>query len=119
MSRGCPDFRATSRLSRRALLTAGAAGFAGLNLPALLRAAESAGRTPKAKHVIFLHQWGGPSHIDTFDMKPDAPAQIRGEFKPIQSDTPGLVLSEHLPRFSKVLGKFAQVRSVNHKMRNH
>src|SRR5690348_5308238 len=115
MIHSCDDFR---RLSRRALLRVGAAGFAGLNLPTLLRAAEAAGPRPRAKHVIFLHQWGGPSHIDTFDMKPDAPEGIRGEFKPIQSDAPGLVLTEHLPRFAKVLGRFAQVRSIHHRMKN-
>jgi len=123
MNRGCPDFRATGRLTRRSLLRAGTAGFAGLNLPALLRASEVAGPgrpgPARAKHVVFLHQFGGPSHIDTFDMKPDAPDGIRGEFKPIQSGQPGLYLSEHLPRFSKVLGRFAQVRSVHHGMKNH
>ena len=123
MNRGCPDFRATGRLTRRSLLRAGTAGFAGLNLPALLRASEVAGPgrpgPARAKHVVFLHQFGGPSHIDTFDMKPDAPDGIRGEFKPIQSCQPGLYLSEHLPRFSKVLGRFAQVRSVHHGMKNH
>ena len=63
------------------------AGIAGLDLPRLLRAAEAAGLRARAKPVIFLHQWGGPSHIDTFDMKPDAPDDIRGEFKPIASRT--------------------------------
>ncbi len=119
MSWSCQDFRDTSRFSRRSLLRVGAAGIAGLSLPRVLRAAAIAGARPKAKQVLFLHQYGGPSHVDTFDMKPDAPDGIRGEFKPIATDTPGLNLSEHLPRFSKVLGRFAQVRSVNHRMRNH
>jgi hypothetical protein len=122
MNYACSDFRASFPLSRRSLLTAGAGGFAGLNLPALLRSAAGAkaqGRTPKAKHVIFLHQFGGPSHLDTFDMKPDAPEGIRGEFKPIASTQPGLRLTEHLPRFAKVLGRFAQVRSVHHRMKSH
>ena len=119
--RGCPDFRMTSRLTRRRLIKAGFAGVAGLNLPALLRAAESggAGSRPRAKHVIFLHQFGGPSHLDTFDMKPDAPSGIRGEFTPIATSQPGLSVTEHLPRFAKVLGRFAQVRSVHHRMKNH
>ncbi len=122
MDHACTDFRANFPLSRRSLLKVGAAGIAGLSLPDLLRASERGagdGREPKAKHVIFLHQFGGPSHIDTFDMKPDAPDGIRGEFSPIASSQPGLNLSEHLPRFSKVLGKFAQVRSVHHRMKNH
>ncbi len=122
MSSACPDFRDTMRLNRRSLIRAGAiGGMAGLSLPALLRAA---GETKllgdaRAKHVIFLHQWGGPSHIDTFDMKPDAADGIRGEFKPIASALPGLPVTEHLPRFSTVIDRFAQVRSIHHKMRNH
>jgi Protein of unknown function (DUF1501) len=119
MNTGCSDFRMTARLTRRSLLKVGSAGFAGLSLPTLLRAAESTGHSAKAKHVIFLHQWGGPSHIDTFDMKPDAPEAIRGEFHPIASHTPTVNLTEHLPRMAKVLHHFAQVRSVNHRMHNH
>jgi hypothetical protein len=120
MNRACSDFLATSQVSRRAILTAGSASIAGLSLPALLRASEaSPSRVAKAKHIIFLHQFGGPSHIDTFDMKPDAPDGIRGEFKPISSKQPGLNLTEHLPRMASVLHKFAQVRSVHHRMKNH
>ena len=72
-------------------LQAGSAGIAGLCLPSLLRAEQSGGLIPRAKHIIFLHQFGGPSHLDTFDMKPDAPDGIRGEFKPIATAVPGLV----------------------------
>ncbi len=115
----CSDFRETFRPSRRLLLKAGTAGFCGLNLPTLLRQARAGMIAPKAKHVLFLHQFGGPSHIDTFDMKPGAPDGIRGEFKPIASRQPGLTLTEHLPYFAKVLGRFAQVRSVHHRMKNH
>ncbi|MDX2035988.1 MAG: DUF1501 domain-containing protein [Isosphaeraceae bacterium] len=107
------------RGSRRSLLRAGIGGFAGLGLPALLRAEQGAPSAAKAKHVIFLHQWGGPSHLDTFDMKPNAPGSIRGEFQPIASSLPGSPICEHLPRFSKVLHRFAQVRSVYHRMKNH
>jgi hypothetical protein len=101
------------------LLQAGTAGLAGLCLPTLLRAASASSITPRAKHLIFLHQFGGPSHIDTFDMKPHAPERIRGEFKPIATGQPGLSITEHLPRFATVLDRFAQVRSVHHTMRNH
>lgn len=119
--RGCPDFQLASRLTRRRLLQAGFGGVAGLALPALLRAAETGGAMlrARARHVIFLHQFGGPSHLDTFDMKPDAPSGIRGEFAPIASAQPGQRLTEHLPRFATVLDRFAQVRSVHHRMRNH
>jgi hypothetical protein len=107
---------------RRHLMTIGFGGLYGLTLPRLLRAeaARSAvGPTPRVKSVIFLHQWGGPSHIDTFDMKPDAPANMRGEFDPIASSIPGTTICEHLPRFSKVLHRFAQVRTMHHRMKNH
>src|SRR5437763_5597259 len=107
---GCPDFRATCRLSRRDLLTIGTAGFAGLHLPALLRAAETSAPKPRAKHVLFLHQFGGPSHLDTFDLKPDAPEGIRGTFSPIASAVPGATVTEHLPRMARVLDKVAQIR---------
>ncbi len=119
MARACRDYQKTWRFSRRSLLKAGSAGILGLNLPTLLGAAENADRNARAKHIIFLHQFGGPSHLDTFDMKPDAPSGIRGEFKPIATHQAGLTISEHLPRFATVLDQFAQVRSVNHRMRNH
>ncbi len=119
MSRGCPDFTSAGRLSRRRLLQAGSAGIAGLSLPALLRAEQVARRAARAKHIILLHQFGGPSHLDTFDMKPGAPDGIRGEFKPIATEMPGLHVSEHLPRFARVIDRFAQVRSVNHRIKNH
>jgi len=119
MNRGCPNFRATRRFSRRVLLRAGAAGFAGLNLPAVLRASQPSKRPPKAKSIIFLHQFGGPSHIDTFDMKPAAPDGIRGTFSPIASTVPGTTVTEHLPRFAKVMHRVAQVRSVSHRNVTH
>jgi len=125
MNLSCPDYRTTLPVSRRCLLRAGVGGVAGLGLPALLRAAEASrsgsGSNPvaRAKHVLFLHQFGGPSHLDTFDMKPGAPEGIRGEFKSIASSRPGLRLSEHLPRFAKTLGRFAQVRSMHHRVKNH
>ncbi len=119
MSWECSDFNAASRFTRRTLLQAGTAGLAGLNLPTWLRAAEKTGLQARAKHILFLHQFGGPSHIDTFDMKPTAPDGIRGEFKPIATAQPGLNVTEHLPRFSTVIDTFAQVRSVHHTMRNH
>src|SRR5580704_4388570 len=119
MTPGCPDFLTAYRFSRRRLLEMGSAGIAGLCLPSLLRAEQRTPSTARAKHVILLHQFGGPSHLDTFDMKPDAPAGIRGEFKPIATGQPALSVTEHLPRFSTVIDRFAQVRSVTHKLRSH
>ena len=120
MNIGCADYRATGRLNRRSLLRVGTAGIAGLTLPRLLHASD-AGRAKAgpAKSIIFLHQFGGPSHLDTFDLKPDAPSGIRGEFNPIPTSVPGVSITEHLPRFAKVMDRVALVRSVHHGMKNH
>ncbi|MEC7922566.1 MAG: DUF1501 domain-containing protein [Planctomycetota bacterium] len=94
----------------------------GLNLPGLLRAEDAAGAGSlpvKAKSVIFLFQFGGPSHIDTFDMKPDAPAEIRGPHQSISSVVPGLPVSEHLPKMAKQMDRICLVRSMHHTMKNH
>jgi hypothetical protein len=107
MTQGCPEYQTACRVSRRRLLQAGSAGILGLSLPTLLRAAETGALTARAKHIILLHQFGGPSHVDTFDMKPDAPSGIRGEFKSIATGQPGLSVTEHLPRFSTVIDRFA------------
>ncbi len=115
----CPGFR-RSGLTRRRLLQVGGLGALGLGLPGLLRAAEKAGpRKARARSVIFLHQFGGPSHVDTLDMKPDAPAEIRGEFKPIATSAPGIQVCDRLPRLSRVMDKVTLVRSLYHTMKNH
>ncbi len=117
LSSGCTDFRC---LSRRHLLQVGGISLLGLHLPGLLQAAErSSDRKPRAKSVIFLHQFGGPSHHDTFDMKPAAPEAIRGEFKPAFSKAPGIVLCDRLPRMAGVADKFTLIRSLHHEMKNH
>lgn len=116
----CSDFRRNG-FTRRNLLSAGGMGFLGLSLPAWLRAKEDAGpeRTGKTKSVIFLYQFGGPSHIDTIDPKPDAPAETRGEFKSIPTSLTGVRFGEHLPRLAKWADRMALVRSVHHGMKNH
>src|SRR5262245_23858066 len=85
--------------SRRQILQAGGAGLFGLSLPKLL-AAESLGaaRPARAKSVIFLFLFGGPSQLETFDLKPDAPSKIRGPLNPITSRTPELRICELMPR---------------------
>ena len=108
-------------LNRRQLLTVGAAGIAGLTLPRILSASSNrAGVTSATKAdsciVIFLN--GGSSHLDMWDMKPDAPAEIRGEFKPIASSVPGLMLGEHLPGLAKVMHHATLVRSMHHTVNN-
>ena len=115
----CRGFHAAP-LSRRQMLKVGGLGLLGLTLPQLLRA-QAQGKGPKARtqSVIFLFQWGGPSHLDMFDMKPNAPEQIRGPHRPISSSADGIQVSEHLPRVAKVMDKVSLIRSVHHSMKNH
>jgi hypothetical protein len=115
----CDNFRRTGP-TRRQLLQVGGAGLLGLSLPGLLAAAErTSGRKAKARAVIFLHQFGGPSQTDTLDMKPGAPDNIRGEFKPIASTAPGVPVCERLPRLARVMDRVCVVRSMTHTMKNH
>ena len=107
-------------LSRRRLLLSGGAGLLGLTLPGVLRGSEPKPRLKvRARSVIFLYQFGGPSHIDTFDMKPDAPAEVRGELLPAASVVPGVPICERLPRMAKVMDKVCLLHGVHHTMRNH
>jgi hypothetical protein len=107
-------------LSRRALLKVGGIGLLGLSLPELIHAAErSENRKSAAKSIIFLHQFGGPSQFETFDMKPDAPEGVRGTFKPIRTKVSGISVCEMLPRMAGVADKFTLVRGVRHEMKNH
>lgn len=115
----CPGFHATP-LSRRQMIKVGGLSLLGMTLPKLLQAeAIKNGPKAKAKSVIFLFQWGGPSHIDMFDMKPNAPEQIRGPHKPISSNADGIQVSERLPRVSKIMDKVTLIRSLHHTMKNH
>src|SRR5438128_2258214 len=96
-----PVHRTCNGLARRDLLMAGGAGLLGLSLPKLLAAEQSpAFKGGRAKSVIFLFLFGGPSQLETFDLKPEAPSEIRGPFHPIDCRTPGLLISEHLPRLA-------------------
>jgi len=102
------------------LLQVGGVGLLGLGLPGFFQAAEGAKKNkPRAKAVIFLHQFGGPSHVDTFDMKPSAPEAVRGEFKPVATKAPGLMVCERLPGMARVAHKFSLIRSMHHSMKNH
>ena len=112
------------RLSRRQLLRIGGVGSLGLTLPGLLRA-EAEGTAPRGsaagpiRSCILIFYYGGPSHIDTFDMKPNAPAEIRGQFGSIATSVPGLRVCEHLPHTARVMDRLAIVRSMHHPMTNH
>lgn len=115
----CHDFDQT-QFTRRHALTFGALGLSGLSLPSLLRAeAEATGRRATARSCILLFQFGGPSQFESFDPKPEAPSQIRGEFGVIATRNSQLVVGEHLPKLAAVADKFALVRSVHHDRANH
>jgi hypothetical protein len=116
---GCDNFE-SSRITRRHLLQVGGLGLLGSSFPGPLSATEPSGpRKARAKAVILLHQYGGPSHVDTVDMKPTAPEAIRGEFKPIATKVPGIVVCDQLPRLAQVADKFTLLRSLYHEMKNH
>jgi hypothetical protein len=105
-------YRHCDGLSRRQFLTAGALGLGGLTLADLLRAEAAAGVGSSAKSVIIIHLDGGPPHLDMIDLKPDAPVEIRGEFKPIATKVPGLRISELLPKLAGIADRFAFIRSL-------
>src|SRR5215813_10506389 len=107
-------------LTRRELLQAGGAGLFGLSLPKLwaAQAAQPTGKA-RAKSVLFVFLFGGPSQLETFDMKPDAPSGIRGPFRPIASRTPGLRICEHLPLLARISDRFSVVRTVTHRQHDH
>jgi uncharacterized protein (DUF1501 family) len=111
--------RHTVGINRRELLQVGYSGLLGISLPALLTrpAAAGAPRTPHSVILIFLT--GAPSHLDTFDPKPDAPAEIRGEFRPVATRVPGLRICEHLPRLAARTDKYALIRTLSHRENNH
>ena len=99
-------------VSRRNFLKIGTLGMAGLSLPQLYRAEANAGSKLGHKAVIMIFLPGGPSHQDMFDLKPDAPSEIRGEFKPISTNVAGIQICEHLPLMAKMMDKMAIIRSI-------
>jgi hypothetical protein len=109
--------------SRRSMLKASLAGLAGLSLPALLSLRQQAAAAgivvPSRKAVILLWMTGGPSHIDTWDVKPDMPSEIRGPFKDIPTRIPGVHICEYLPKQASMMDKFTLIRSVDCRESNH
>ena len=105
-------------LSRRNFLRVGSLGLGGLMLGDLLRlrAEESA---PRAKSIIMVLLIGGPSHIDMYDMKPDAPVEVRGEFSPIRTNVPGMDICEHMPRQARIADKLTIIRNMKFTGDNH
>ncbi|MDX1961694.1 MAG: DUF1501 domain-containing protein [Pirellulales bacterium] len=123
------------RLSRRRALQIGGLGMLGLTMqhflpagitssglltPGTARAMEPLpARKPTAKSVVFLFQWGGPTQFETFDMKPDAPDGIRGQFRPMSSVVPGMPVCDKLPNMAKIMDQVTLIKSMTHTMKNH
>ncbi len=116
---GCADFQ-SSDIGRREVLRAGALSALGLGLAdwqaVLAQAGESrsVAAKPRAKACIFLFMWGGPSQLETFDPKPDAPDDIRGDFRPISTKVPGIQISEHFTRLAQLTDRVSIIRSLCH-----
>lgn len=109
---GTNHARLCSGVSRREFLRVGALGMGGLTLPQLLRAESQAGITNSNKAIIMIYMVGAPPHQDMYDLKPDAPAEIRGEFRPIETNVPGIQISEHMPHLAKIMDKCVPLRAV-------
>jgi hypothetical protein len=110
-------------INRRELLQVGYSGLLGISLSSLTAPRAEAGNVARARgkprSVLLVFLTGAPSHLDTFDMKPDAPPEVRGEFKPIATKVPGLHVCEHLPLLAARADRYALVRSMAHHENNH
>src|SRR5215216_1385883 len=106
-------------VSRRNFLKIGALGLGGLALPQLFEAEAASGIRKSHKAIIMIYLPGGPPHQDTFDLKLDAPSEIRGEFRPISTNLPGLQICEHLPLTAKICDKLAVIRSMSDAVDDH
>src|SRR5687768_15535542 len=109
-------------MSRRSFLQVGVAGMASVGLGGVLRAAQGgnpAAKRPKDTSVILLWLDGGPGHMDTYDMKPEAPAEYRGIWGPIKTNVPGIEVTELFPKQAQIADKFSIVRSLHHDSGDH
>jgi len=117
-----PAGRCSGPLSRRNFLKIGALALGGMGaggiLPWKIQAADSRDRTPETS-VIFIWLPGGPPHTETYDMKPDAPAEYRGDFRPMRTVVPGIDICEHLPMHARVANRFTLIRSIAHNFADH
>ncbi len=117
-----PGVRLCDGATRREVLRVGGLAFTGLTWSDVLRGRADAGRkrpAGKARACILVFNYGGPSHLDTWDLKPGAPREIRGEFRPIRTRVPGTLIGEHLPRLAALAHRYAIVRSVTHRDNDH
>ncbi|MBL8794637.1 MAG: DUF1501 domain-containing protein [Planctomycetia bacterium] len=107
-------------IARRDFVRVGGLGVAGLSLSGYLRQLHAgAAQGAKVKSAVFVYLGGGPTHMDTFDLKPDAPAEVRGEFNPIKTNVPGVEICEHLPKLAQCADKYTIVRGVSHSLAGH
>ncbi|HUY88285.1 MAG TPA: DUF1501 domain-containing protein [Pirellulales bacterium] len=106
-------------VSRREVLRAGALSFGGALLSAPEISAAAAKSAARAKSVVLFNLFGGPSHIDMFDLKPEAPVEIRGEFRPIDTSVPGVQICEHMPRIAKLMHRTTLIRTLSHGYNSH
>src|SRR6516225_4707500 len=110
-------------ITRREALRIGGLGFTGLLWSDLLRARAAGGSGQrgcgKAKACILIFNYGGPSHLDIWDLKPDAPPEIRGEFRPSATNVPGIAITEHLPKLGAIADQYSIIRSVTHRDNDH
>lgn len=112
--------RTCDGVTRRDFLRVGTLGGAALTLPGYLRlAAAGEVQHAKATSAIFINLAGGPSHMDTFDLKADSPSEYRGSFNPIKTNVPGIEISEHLPKLALVMDKFTILRGISHTLAAH
>ena len=113
------SFHLCDGMSRRDFIRVGGLTLGGLTLPQLLRAESAAGLSDSRKAVIMIYMVGAPPHQDMYDLKLDAPAEIRGECQPIETVVPGMSVCEHLPLHAKVADRFNLIRSISHGFANH
>lgn len=119
-TRGCCLEFARSAVRRRSVPKIGGRGMLGLTQADLLQAeAEGQTRLATAKSVILLFQFGGASHLETFDPKPNSPQEVCGEFQAVRTNVPGRLITEHLPLLATIADKYSLVRTVRHKSSSH
>src|SRR5713101_448246 len=117
---GCHEFHRDVRLNRRSFVKAGILGTSGLALADLLRhEARGNHSSTRRPSVIILWMRGGPSHIDMWDPKPDAPVEYRGEFGVMNTNVPGVLLSDMLPQCARIMDKWSIIRSLHHNDAGH
>jgi len=115
----CDNHQSRQMLSRRQVLQVGGIGAMGLSLPGFLEAEKLQKGGAPAKSCIFIHQYGGLSQLDSWDMKPDGPQEIRGPYKPIKTATPGFHICELMPNLARLSEEYAVIRSMTHTVSEH